>query len=298
MTSQRSETRESALAPGGSAQLGGRVVARIGFGVMQLESRPVERDDALGLLRNAISQGINHIDTAQFYGDCNELIRAALAPYPRSLVLVTKVGADRDPDGKLVPAQRPAELRAQVEANLASLGTEQVGVVNLRRLDAPPGLIAEGEQKVDLDSQLAELIALRAAGKIGAIGLSNVSAGQIAQAQAAGIACVQNSFSLLDRRAEPALDACRERGIAWVPYFPLGSAFPSRPKVTDNPVVTAIAADLAVTPAQVGLAWLLAHYGKTLLIPGTTSPAHLDENIASGGVRLTAQQLSALDQLA
>src|ERR1700683_102675 len=142
--------------PGGLAALAGRPVARIGFGAMQLEHRPVGRDAALALLRHAAAAGINHIDTAQFYGACNDLIHDALAPYPGDLVLVSKVGADREPDGTLVPAQRPGELRAQVEANLASLRAEQLGVVNLRRLDARPGLIAEGAQRVDLDSQLAE----------------------------------------------------------------------------------------------------------------------------------------------
>ncbi len=150
---------------------------------MQLERSAADKDAALAILRQAAGAGVNHLDTAQFYGACNELIRAALAPYDDDLVLVTKVGAVWDADAKplpLVPAQRPAELRAQVEANLASLGTERLGVVNLRRLDARPGIIAEGEQRVDLDDQLAELSALRDEGKIGGIGLSNVSAGQLA----------------------------------------------------------------------------------------------------------------------
>ncbi len=178
------------------------------------------------------------------------------------------------------------------------LGAEQVTVVNLRRLDVPPGLIAEGEQRVDLDDQLAELTALRDAGKIGAIGLSNVSAAQLRQALPAGIACVQNAYSVLDRTAEPVLALCREHAIAWVPFFPLGSAgFPNLPKVTDNPTVTAIASELAITPAQLGLAWLLAHYENTLLIPGTSDSAHLAENIAVGDIRLPAASVAALDQL-
>jgi pyridoxine 4-dehydrogenase len=287
-------------APGGTAELAGRPVARIGFGVMQLGHPAVEKDAARAILRQAVGAGVNHLDTAQFYGDCNTLIRAALAPYGDALVLVSKVGAVRDDTVKppLIPAQRPAELRAQVEANLASLGTERLGLVNLRRLDARPGIIAEGEQRVDLDDQLAELTALRDAGKIGGIGLSNVSVGQLRQALPAGIACVQNSYSALDRTAEPVLGLCREHGIAWVPFFPLGSAgFANTPKVTESPVVTAIAADLGVTPAQVGLAWLLAHYDKTLLIPGTANPAHLAENLAAGAVKLPAASLAALDQL-
>jgi aryl-alcohol dehydrogenase-like predicted oxidoreductase len=289
-------------APGGTAKLAGRPVARIGFGVMQLERSHAGRDQALAILRQAVEAGVNHLDTAQFYGECNALIRAALAPYDDRLVLATKVGAVWDDDAKpipLVPAQRPAELRAQVEANLAALGTERIGLVNLRRLDAPPGIIAEGGQRVDLDDQLAELSALRDEGKIGGIGLSNVSAAQLGQALPAGIACVQNSYSVLDRTAEPVLDQCRAHGIAWVPFFPLGSSgFGSMRKVTDDPTVTAVAAGLGVTPAQAGLAWQLAHYERTLLIPGTASPAHLAENLAAGAVELPAAAVAALDQLA
>jgi aryl-alcohol dehydrogenase-like predicted oxidoreductase len=288
-------------APGGTAKLAGRPVARIGFGVMQLERSGAGKDTALAMLRQAVAAGVNHLDTAQFYGDCNALIREALAPYGDDLVLVSKVGAVLDPAAKpipLIPAQRPAELRAQVEANLGTLGVDQLGVVNLRRVDAPPGIIVEGEQRVDLDDQLAELTALRDEGKIGGIGLSNVSAGQLRQALPAGIACVQNSYSVLDRTAEPVLDLCRAHRIAWVPFFPLGSAgFASLPKVTDNPTVIAIAAELGVTPAQVGLAWQLAHYDETLLIPGTANPAHLAENLAAGAVKLPEAPLAALDRL-
>jgi pyridoxine 4-dehydrogenase len=287
--------------PGGTAELAGRPVARIGFGVMQLERAGVDKDAALAILRQAVGAGVNHLDTAQFYGACNELIREALAPYDDDLVLATKVGAARDAGAKpvpLIPAQRPAELRAQVEANLAALGTGRLGVVNLRRLDAKPGIIAEGEQRVDLDDQLAELTALRDEGKIGGIGLSNVSAGQLRQARPAGIACVQNLYSALDRTAEPVLDRCREHDIAWVPFFPLGSAgFASTLRVTDDPTVAAIAAELGVTPAQVGLAWQLAHYDHTLLIPGTANPAHLTENLAVGDIKLPDAARAALDHL-
>jgi aryl-alcohol dehydrogenase-like predicted oxidoreductase len=282
--------------------LAGRPVARVGFGVMQLERSGVGKDAALAILRQAADAGVNHFDTAQFYGPCNELIREALAPYDDDLVLATKVGAAWDAGAKplpLIPAQRPDELRAQVEANLAALGTERLGVVNLRRLDARPGIIAEGEQRVDLDDQLAELDALRNEGKIDGIGLSNVSAGQLRQALPAGIACVQNLYSALDRTAEPVLDLCREHDIAWVPFFPLGSAgFASTLRVTDDPTVAVIAAQLGVTPAQVGLAWQLAHYDRTLLIPGTANPAHLAENLAAGDVKLPEASRAALDHLA
>jgi aryl-alcohol dehydrogenase-like predicted oxidoreductase len=296
MTTPDSQTPASQTPPTPAAQLAGRPVSRVGFGAMQLER--ADRDTALAILRQAVNAGVNHIDTAQFYGPCNAYIRDALTPYPDDLVLVTKVGAERTPDGALVPAQRPAQLRAQVEANLATLKTEKIDVVNLRRLDAPPGLVAEGDQKVDLDSQLAELTALRDAGKIGGIGLSSVDVAQLQQAQAVGIACVQNLYSILDRSAEPVLDLCREHAIAWVPFFPLGSAFPGRPKATEHPAVIASAAELAVTPAQVALAWLLAHYDQTLLIPGTANPAHLAENLAVTSVTLAPATLATLDRIA
>jgi pyridoxine 4-dehydrogenase len=285
-------------APGGTAMLAGRSVARIGFGAMQLEHGKTDSSAALALLRQAVAAGVNHIDTAQFYVGCNALIRDALSPYPADLVLVSKVGAERDGSGRLVPAQRPEELRAQIETNLAALAVERLDVVNLRRLDAAPGIVATGDQLIDIDDQLAALTALRDAGKIGGIGLSSVSADQVAHALPAGIACVQNLYSVIDRRAEPVLEQCRRHGIAWVPFFPLGSAFPNRPRVIDEPVVIAIADEIGATPAQVGLAWLLAHYDQALLIPGTASPAHLAENIAAGPVGLPAAALTALDSLA
>jgi pyridoxine 4-dehydrogenase len=292
-------------APGGSAMLAGRHVARIGFGAMQLAEQRAghptpDREVAMAVLRAAVGQGVNHIDTAQFYGTgaCNELIRDALYPYPEDLVLASKVGAEHDSGrGRLVPAQRPEELRASVEANLASLGIEQLALVNLRRLDAQPGLLAEGDQRVDIDSQLAELMALRDEGKIGGIGLSNVSPGQLHQALPAGIACVQNAYSVLDRSSEPLLDLCQVHDLAWVPFFPLGSAFPGRAKVTEHPVVLAAAVGLGATPAQVGLAWLLARYSHTLLIPGTANLAHLAANLAAGSICLDPETIAALDHL-
>ena len=297
MTAASQTTGFPGAAPGGTAQLAGRTVARIGFGVMQLEHGPPGPDRAIAILRQAVSEGINHLDTAQFYGECNAFIRAALAPYPEDLVLVSKVGAERDAAGNFSAAQQPQQLRAQVEANLAALGAERLDVVNLRRADAPPGIIADGDQRVDLDSQLAELIRLREEGKTGAIGLSNVSAGQLRQALPAGIACVQNAYSVLDRSAEPVLELCRDRGIAWVPFFPLGSRFPHLPKATDDPVVVAIATEVGATPAQVALAWLLANYHDTLLIPGTADSVHLAENIAAGRLELPPAAVAALNEL-
>ena len=297
MTVPSPRTGPSAPAPGGTATLAGHPVARIGFGVMQLER--AEPATAVAVLRQAVAAGVNHLDTAQFYGHCNDLIRSALAPYDDDLVLVSKVGAVRVEGARppLAAAQRPAELRAQVEENLAALGTERLAVVNLRRLDEPPGIVAAGEQRVSLDDQLAELTALRAEGKIGGIGLSAVSAGQVAQARPAGIACVQNLYGVLDRTAEPVLDQCRAHGIAWVPFFPLGGAFPGRPRAGEVAEVRAVADELGVTPGQAALAWLLAGYDQTLLIPGTSNPAHLAENLAAGAIELPAAALAALDRL-
>jgi pyridoxine 4-dehydrogenase len=278
--------------------LAGRPVARIGYGAMQLPGPgvlgpPRDRAAALALLRRAVELGVNHIDTAQYYGPdvANELIHAALHPYPEDLVLVSKVGAERDRQGRWISAQRPHELRAGVEANLRSLEVERIDVVNLR-------LAGDGAPGVDLDSQLAEMIALRAEGKIGGIGISSVSVGQLRQALPAGIACVQNAYNLLDRADEPLLELCSENDIAWVPYFPLGSAFAGAAKVTEHPAVLAAAAAQGATPAQVCLAWLLGHDPHILLIPGTTSLKHLNENVATADVRLDADTTAQLDRLA
>ncbi len=294
------------IPPGGTATLAGHKVARMGFGAMQLPGPgvwgpPRDRDTALAVLRRAIELGVNHIDTARFYGDgvSNELIHTALRPYPEELVLVSKVGANRNEKGGWIPAQHPEQLRAGVEANLRSLGVEQVDVVNLRVMDAQrDGTPVPPEHLADLDDQLAEMIALRDEGKIGGIGLSNVTLDQLQQALPAGIVCVQNAYSVLDRSAEPLLDLCKEHDIAWVPFFPLGSAFPGIPKVTEHPVVIDVASKLGATPAQVGLAWLLAHSPNTLLIPGTSSLEHLAENVAAADVRLDPDMMDILNGLA
>ncbi|MFP2992071.1 aldo/keto reductase [Mycobacterium intracellulare] len=288
------------LNPGGIGTIGSHPVARMGYGAMQLfETSP---QDAAAVLRRAIDLGVNHIDTASFYGpgEVNRRIRAALAPYPDDLVIVSKVGARYTGEQPipLAPAQRPSELRAAVEDDLRQLGLDRVPVVNLRRLDSGIGMAAEGDQIVDLDDQLAEMIALRDEGKIGAIGLSSVSLDVLRRALPAGIACVQNAYSLLDRSQEAALELCVDEGIAWVPYFPLGSAFPGFPKVADDPVVAGIAGELGVTGARVGLAWILAHAPNTLLIPGTRSIAHLEENMAAADVTLSAEAIARLDAVA
>ncbi|OBJ42886.1 aldo/keto reductase [Mycobacterium colombiense] len=286
--------------PGGTGSIGTAPVARMGYGAMQLfEASP---DDAASVLRRAVELGVNHIDTASFYGpgEVNRRIRAALAPYPDDLVIVSKVGARYTGEQPipLAAAQQPAELRAAVEDDLRQLGLDRVPVVNLRRMDLGPGAAADGDQIVDLDDQLAEMIALRDEGKIGAIGVSSVPHDVLRRALPAGIVCVQNAYSLLDRSQEEMVDVCLDEGIAWVPYFPLGSAFPGFPKVADNPVVADIAGELGVTGAQVGLAWLLAHTPNTLLIPGTRSIAHLEENIGAAGVALSAEAIARLDAVA
>lgn len=282
---------------GGAGSIGTNTVARVGYGAMQLfETSP---DDAATVLRRAIELGVNHIDTASFYGpgEVNRRIRAALSPYADDLVIVSKVGARYTGEEPipLAPAQRPAELRAAVEDDLRQLGLDRVPVVNLRRMDLGPGMAAEGDQIVDLDDQLAEMIALRDEGKIGGIGVSSVPLDVLRRALPAGIACVQNAYSLLDRSQEEVVEACLAEGIAWVPYFPLGSAFPGFPKVADNAVVVEIAGEIGATPSQVGLAWLLAHAPNTLLIPGTRSIAHLEENIGAGDVTLSADAIARLD---
>ena len=286
--------------PGGIGSIGASTVARVGYGAMQLFETSL--DDAVAVLRRAVDLGVNHIDTASFYGpgEVNRRIREALAPYPDDFVIVSKVGARYSGDGPvpLAAAQRPAELRAAVEDDLRQLGLDRVPVVNLRRLDLGPGLQAEGDQIVDLDDQLAEMIALRDEGKIGAIGVSSVPLDILQRALPVGIVCVQNSYSLLDRSQEEMLDVLRAQGgegIAWVPYFPLGSAFPGFPKVADNAVVVEIADELGVLPAQVGLAWLLAHAPNTLLIPGTRSIGHLEENLGAGEVALSPEAIARLD---
>ncbi|QKG27052.1 aldo/keto reductase [Actinomadura verrucosospora] len=273
-------------------------MSRIGYGAAQLDRLHDRRDEAVALLRRAVELGVNHVDTAEFYGFgfANAVIREALRPEDDVLV-VTKVGADPDPGGRLPLriAQRPEQLRASVEDNLRSLGVEQLPVVNLRRLDTGPGLRAEGDQVVDLDDQLAVMTALRDEGKIGAIGLSSVTLDGLRRALPAGVVCVQNAYSLVSRDDEDMLRLCTAEEIAWVPFFPLGGAFPGLPKVTEEPAVRAAAASLGVSASQVGLAWLLHHAPNVLLIPGTADAAHLEANMAVGEIAFDDDALAALD---
>ncbi len=286
-----------------SYPLAGRTVRRVGFGAMQLPGPgvfgpPRDHGEAVAVLRRAVELGANHVDTAQYYGPdvANALIREALQPYPDDLALVSKVGAVRDADGGWVPAQRPQQLRAGVEDNLRSLGVDRLTVVNLRLL--PADHLPDGTEPVPLEDQLAEMVALRDEGKIAGVGISNATLAQVDTAiQSADIVCVQNPFSLLDQQDTAVLGRCHAAGIAYVPFFPLGSAFPGMPKVTEQPVVQRIAEQLGLTPAQVGLAWLLSLRDNVLLIPGTSSRAHLEENMAVGDLELPDDALRELERL-
>jgi pyridoxine 4-dehydrogenase len=283
--------------PSDTVLLAGRPVHRMGFGAMQLPGPgvfgpPADRPQALAILRHAVEAGVVHIDTAQFYGPdvANDLIHEALFPYPEQLVLVTKVGAKRDEQRQWLPAQRPEELRAGVEANLASLELDQVPVVNLRR---------HPESDVAFAEQLDAMIAMRDEGLIGGIGLSNVALDDYQSARAqTDVACVQNAYNLTDRSDQPLFDACRADGVPYVPFFPLGSAFFADNPVLDDPVVGETAERLGTTRAQVALAWLLAQAPTVLLIPGTSSLKHLEENLAAAEVVLEEAAVEALDQAA
>jgi pyridoxine 4-dehydrogenase len=279
--------------------LAGRTVRRIGFGAMQLPGPgvfgpPRDHEAALAVLRRAVELGVNHIDTAQYYGPdvSNQLIREALHPYPEDLAFVSKVGGARDDKGSWTPAQTPAELRSGVEDNLRSLGVEQLTAVNLRLMPPEDG----GAPLVPLEDQLEEMVALRDEGKIAGVGISTASVEQVEKAiELADVVCVQNAFSLVDQSDTAVLDRCHDAGIAYVPYFPLGSAFPGMPKVTDNPAVKSVAERLGATPAQVGLAWLLAHRDNILLIPGTSNVDHLEQNLAAGELELSEADVKELE---
>jgi len=283
--------------------LADRAVRRLGYGAMQLCGLGVigparHRDEAIRVLRRAVEVGINHIDTAQYYGPnvANKLICEALYPYPDDLALVSKVGAVRDDKGNWLPAQSPAELRAGVEDNLRSMRVDRLTAVNLRLLPHQE----EGDQaRVPLEDQLGEMVSLRDEGKIAGVGISSASPSEVEMAiRLARIVCVQNPFSLIDQGDVEVLERCTADGIAYVPFFPLGSAFPSLPKVTDQPAVQAVASRLAAQPSQVGLAWLLARADNVLLIPGTSSVAHLEENMRAADLELSEEDLAELSAVA
>jgi pyridoxine 4-dehydrogenase len=280
--------------------LGDKPIRRIGFGAMQLAGPgvfgpPRDPDAARAVLRRAIELGVDHIDTSQYYGPdvVNDLIRETLHPYPEDLKLVTKVGARRDENAAWLPALSPAELRQGVEDNLRSLRVERMDLVNLRVADASGG---PGEPT---EEQVAALADLRREGKLDLIGISNVTLDGLRIADAlTELGEVQNAYSVMDRSNEALVDFCREREIAFVPFFPLGSAFAGGPaRLAGDPAVSDVAARRGATPSQVALAWLLARYDRMLLIPGTTSVAHLEENMAAGEVALDADDLAALESV-
>ena len=290
-----------------SFSLGSFSVGRVGFGAMQLPGPgvfgpPRDRNEALAVLRRAIELDINHIDTAQFYGPdvANELIRAALHPYPTDLALVSKVGGRRDDKGNWLPAYEPDALRQDIEANLRSLEVDQLAAVNLRLMDPEsedPSQPARVNREL-FDRQLTAMIKAHDDGLIAGIGLSNVSLEHLQIAlDRTEIVCVQNAYNLVDRTSQPVLDACTERGIAFVPFFPLGSAFTADKPVLGNPVIQRTATELGRTAAQIALAWTLSVAPNVLLIPGTSSVQHLEENTAVADIELpedVRQQLNAV----
>jgi len=272
-------------------------VSRIGFGAMQLPGPgvfgpPRNRHEAVAVLRRAVEMGVDLIDTSQYYGPdvANELIREALYPYPDSLALVSKVGARRDASGGWLPDDEPGQLRRGIEDNLRSLGVEQLAAVNLRLGD-------DATLDTRFDDQLAAMIQARDEGLIGGIGLSNITREHLLRAlERTPVACVQNQLSVVGRASMPVLDECLARGIAFVPFFPLGSGFIRPNPVLGNEYVVGNAKRLGITPAQVALAWTLGLAPNILLIPGTSSLRHLEENLAVADIQLddhARQELTA-----
>jgi aryl-alcohol dehydrogenase-like predicted oxidoreductase len=278
--------------------LGSFSVWPIGFGAMRLTGPnvfgpPHDRADAVAVLREAVDRGVDHIDTAQYYGPdvVNELIREALHPYPPGLVLVSKVGAGRNRDGGVVTDDEPQQLRRGIEENLRTLGVDALPVVNLR-------LMRDTGPDAFFDDQLDAMISARNDGLITAIGLSNITLAHLLHAvRFTEVACVQNAYHLADRLSQPVLEECTRRGIAFVPFAPLGFGQSGPDSVLGRPQVVREAARLDVTPAQVALAWTLAASPNVLLIPGTSSLEHLRENLAVANVQLDAEAVSALANL-
>jgi pyridoxine 4-dehydrogenase len=276
-------------------RLANKMVWRVGYGAMQLAGDgvygpPRDRDEAVAVLRAAIDAGIDHIDTAEYYGPAvvNQLIREALFPYPDELALVSKVAARRDNFGAVLPYDDPHQLHAGIEDNLATLGVEQLTAVNLRVMD---NAVADDR----FVEQVGALVAARDEGLIAGIGISNVTHQHLLRAlEVTEIVCVQNAYNLADRFSEPVLNECTARGIAFVPFCPLGWPKSQHDAIRTNPVVISIAADHAATPAQVALAWLLAVAENVLLIPGTSSRGHLAENLAAGSLSLRDDEISSL----
>jgi len=267
--------------------LGSFSVNRLGFGAMQLAGpgvfgAPRARPEALAVLRAAVEGGVDHIDTAQYYGPnvVNELIREALHPYPPGLAIVTKLGARRDNAGRIRLYNEPDQLRAGLEENLATLGVDRLAAANLRLVDSAPA-------DTRFDNQLAAMVKARDGGLIAGVGLSNITVDHLLRAlEVTDIVCVQNLFNLADRSSLPVLQECTARGIAFVPFFSLGSGARRSNPVLGDPRVRAVATRLGATPAQIALAWALDLAPNLLVIPGTSSRRHLAENLAAANVAL------------
>ncbi|MFZ3326958.1 MAG: aldo/keto reductase family oxidoreductase [Methylocella sp.] len=288
----------------GESTLGGRftfpgtslTVQRIGYGAMQLAGPgvwgpPKDPDGAVTVLREAVAAGVNHIDTADYYGPhvTNQIIRQALHPYPAGLVIVTKLGARRPPDQSWQTAISPQILTAGVHDNLRNLGLDALDIVNYRAMGS-----VHGPKEGSIAEQVTVLADLRRKGLIRHIGLSNVTATQVAEAQAiTDIVCVQNNYNLAHRHDDPLIDDLARHGIAYVPFFPLGGFTPLQ-----SSTLSTVADRLGATPMQVALAWLLRRSRNVLLIPGTSSVAHLRENVAAGQVTLTPDSLAELNGIA
>jgi aryl-alcohol dehydrogenase-like predicted oxidoreductase len=286
----------STIEHSGTYRLGDREVKRLGYGAMQLAGKgvfgpPKDRDQAIAVLRQAVEAGVDHIDTSDFYGPhiTNQIIREALHPYSDDLTIVTKVSARRGPNGEWLPAMSPAELTAAVHDNLRNLGLDVMDVVNLRSMYDVHGP-AEGP----LEEQLTALADLQRQGLIRHIGLSNVTARQIADGRKiCDIVCVQNMYNIANREDDALIDQLAADGIAYVPFFPLGGFTPLQSSTLSD-----VAAKVGVTPMQVALAWLLRRSPNILLIPGTSSPAHLTENLAVADITLDQDDMAALNAIA
>jgi aryl-alcohol dehydrogenase-like predicted oxidoreductase len=282
-----------AIDQAGTFTLGGRTVRRLGYGAMQLAGPgvfgpPRDRDAALAVLREALASGVNHIDTSDFYGPhvTNQIIREALAPYPDDLVIVTKIGAVRGDDASWKPAYGADQLERAVHDNLRNLGLEALDVVNLRVM-----FDVHGPAEGSIAAPLEVLAGLQRQGLVRHIGLSNVTATQVAEGRGiAQIACVQNHYNLVHRDDDALIDALAKDGIAYVPFFPLGGFSPLQ-----STALSDVAARLDATPMQVALAWLLRRAPNILLIPGTSSVAHLRENLAAASLVLPDEVMADLD---
>jgi aryl-alcohol dehydrogenase-like predicted oxidoreductase len=285
----------STLKPADSYKLGNRTVKRIGYGAMQLAGPgvfgpPKNRDAALAVLREAVASGVNHIDTSDFYGPhvTNQIIREALAPYPDDLVIVTKIGATRGADASWTPAFSPEELTRAVHDNLRNLGLDVLDVVNLRVM-----FDVHGPAEGSIEGPLTALAGLQRKGLVRHIGLSNVTPTQIAEGRRiCEIVCVQNQYNLAHRADDALIDDLAREGIAYVPFFPLGGFTPLQSSTLSD-----VASRLEATPMQVALAWLLQRAPNILLIPGTSSVAHLRENLAAAQLTLSPQVLAELNRI-